>query len=152
MSGRSGTGEEVFERNSGSRREQRNHALMVTTPGGSVDLRALFKSHGNAVASCQPDNLLQPVTMPPFSNEDRLHRPSCAERLPHGMNTGYFFHGEEAKLSSFASLAIRSGAGLVFQRGNGLRGNGFATPDGVYAFVCFCLEIDLRGLNTERLG
>ena len=84
--------QKILERDARFRRKQRDDALVLARTRGAIDLRALFESYGDAIATRQPNDFLEPVTMPASGNQHGSHRSSSGQRLAHGVNTRQFVH------------------------------------------------------------
>ncbi len=59
---------------------------------------------------------------------------------------------ERKKQARSTSSLPFAGMPLAFERRNGLRGNGLASPHGAHAFVRLGLQVDARRLDAQRAG
>ena len=55
-------------------------------------------------------------------------------------------------LSLSISIFQRGNRGSALNGGNGVRGDGFAAPQGIHALIGFGFQINLRRLDAQRLG
>ncbi len=117
---------------------------MIASSGGAIDLRTLFESHRHSIAPGQTNDLLQPVTVPPAGDKDRLHWPSSGQRFPDSVDARQLFHCEKTgeTLSSNREANQSWKGSLGVDRRDRLGGDCFAPAHCAYALICFGLEVD----------
>ncbi len=93
-------GDGLFQRGVFFGRAQSDHALMISTSGGAIDMFAGFETHWNGALAAQFDDFLESRAGGALDHQDSIERTIGTEGFPDGMDSGDRSHYDKGTFMS----------------------------------------------------